>query len=64
MCGRSAPPARTVSGRSNREIAQELYVALKTVEGHLSRAYRKLGIEQRSELPRALEVKKTRVATL
>ena len=34
-------------GRSNREIAHELYVTLKTVEGHLARAYAKLGIEGR-----------------
>ena len=51
-------------GHSNREIAQELYVTLKTVEGHLSRAYTKLGIERRGQLPRALEGEKTRVPTL
>jgi ATP/maltotriose-dependent transcriptional regulator MalT len=51
-------------GRSNREIAHELYVTLKTVEGHLSRAYTKLGIERRGQLPRALEGEKTRVPTL
>ena len=50
-------------GRSNREIAHELYVTLKTVEGHLSRAYRKLGIEGRDQLSRLLE-EKTRVPTL
>jgi DNA-binding NarL/FixJ family response regulator len=50
-------------GRTNREIAQELYVTLKTVEGHLSRAYTKLGIEGRTELPRVLEGEKTRVST-
>jgi DNA-binding CsgD family transcriptional regulator len=41
-------------GRSNREIACELYVTLKAVEGHLARAYAKLGIEGRSQLARAL----------
>ena len=39
-------------GRSNREIAHELYVTLKTIEGHLARAYAKLGIEGRGQLPR------------
>ena len=39
-----------VAGRSNREIAQELYVTPKTVEVHLSNAYRKLGIRSRREL--------------
>jgi DNA-binding CsgD family transcriptional regulator len=50
-------------GRTNREIAHELYVTLKTVEGHLSRAYTKLGIKGREELPRVLEPEKTRVPT-
>jgi DNA-binding CsgD family transcriptional regulator len=51
-------------GRTNREIAHELYVTLKTVEGHLSRAYTKLGIEGRAELPDVIEEEKTRVPTL
>jgi DNA-binding CsgD family transcriptional regulator len=51
-------------GRTNREIAHELYVTLKTVEGHLSRAYMKLRIERRSQLPEALAGEKTRVPTL
>lgn len=41
-------------GRTNREIAQELYVTPKTVEVHLSNAYRKLGIRSRRELEGAL----------
>jgi DNA-binding CsgD family transcriptional regulator len=44
-------------GRTNREIAQELYVTLKTVEGTLGRAYAKLGISgrgARQALPGAL----------
>jgi DNA-binding NarL/FixJ family response regulator len=51
-------------GRANREIAHELYVTLKTVEGHLSRAYTKLGVESRVQLAGALEREKTRVPTL
>jgi DNA-binding CsgD family transcriptional regulator len=45
-------------GRSNRDIACELYVTLKAVEGHLARVYAKLGIEGRSQLPRALATRK------
>jgi DNA-binding CsgD family transcriptional regulator len=41
-------------GPTNREIAQALFVTPKTVEMHLSRAYRKLGITSRSQLPAAL----------
>jgi DNA-binding CsgD family transcriptional regulator len=51
-------------GRTNREIAHELFVTLKTVEGHLSRAYTKLGIGGRGELSGVLEEEKTRVPTL
>ncbi|MGZ5342092.1 MAG: helix-turn-helix transcriptional regulator [Solirubrobacterales bacterium] len=40
-------------GKSNREIAQELYVTPKTVEVHLSNAYRKLEIKGRRELATA-----------
>jgi DNA-binding CsgD family transcriptional regulator len=42
-------------GRTNREIAQELYVTVKTVEGHLARAYGKLDIEGRAELVQWLQ---------
>jgi DNA-binding CsgD family transcriptional regulator len=45
-------------GRSNREIACELYVTLKAIEGHLARAYAKLGIEGRSQLTHALAAEK------
>jgi DNA-binding CsgD family transcriptional regulator len=46
--------AMAADGLANREIAQSLFVSLKTVEMHLSRTYRKLDIASRSELPRAL----------
>jgi len=48
-------------GHSNREIAHQLYVTLKTIEGHLSRAYTKLGISSRGEVSKILEREKTRV---
>jgi DNA-binding CsgD family transcriptional regulator len=41
-------------GWPNRRIAQELYVTAKTVEMHLTNAYRKLGITSRTQLPEAL----------
>jgi len=41
------------AGRTNREVAAELYMGLRTVEAHLSATYRKLGIRSRSELARA-----------
>jgi DNA-binding CsgD family transcriptional regulator len=41
------------AGHTNREVATELYMGLRTVEAHLSAVYRKLGIRSRSELARA-----------
>jgi DNA-binding NarL/FixJ family response regulator len=37
-------------GRSNKEIAADLFMGVSTVEAHLSRVYRKLGIRSRSAL--------------
>jgi DNA-binding CsgD family transcriptional regulator len=59
--GRSAgelTPAETriaalvAQGMKNREIGQALYMSVGTVEAHLTRTYRKLGIRSRSELTR------------
>jgi DNA-binding CsgD family transcriptional regulator len=33
-------------GRSNKEIAAELYMGISTVEAHLSRVYRKLDVRR------------------
>ena len=38
------------AGRTNREAAQQLFLAVKTVEANLARVYRKLGITSRAEL--------------
>jgi ATP/maltotriose-dependent transcriptional regulator MalT len=43
-------------GMSNKEIAQALFVTLRTVEMHLSNAYRKLGISSREQLTDALSI--------
>jgi DNA-binding CsgD family transcriptional regulator len=42
-------------GSTNPQIAQSLFLTIKTVEGHLSNAYRKLGVAGRRELPGALQ---------
>ncbi len=42
-------------GQTNKQIAQELFVTPKTVEVHLSNAYRKLDISGRRELASALQ---------
>ncbi|MGH3072377.1 MAG: response regulator transcription factor, partial [Gaiellaceae bacterium] len=39
-----------IEGRSNKEIARALVVAVPTVEAHLSHAYAKLGVRSRAQL--------------
>jgi len=41
-------------GQNNVEVAGALFVSRKTVEAHLTRVYRKLGIRSRTELARIL----------
>jgi DNA-binding CsgD family transcriptional regulator len=41
-------------GMRNREIASTLFMSVGTVEAHLTRIYRKLGIRSRSELARLM----------
>ena len=43
-----------MAGRRNREIAADLFVSESTVEAHLTRVYRKLGLRNRAELIRTL----------
>lgn len=38
------------AGRTNREIADALFMSSRTVEGHLSHVYSKLGVRSRTEL--------------
>ncbi|WP_435771007.1 AAA family ATPase [Nocardioides sp. SYSU DS0651] len=39
-----------LAGRTNRQVAEELFVTVKAVEWHLSSVYRKLGIRGRRDL--------------
>lgn len=48
--------ARSVAaGMNNAEVAAALFLSAKTVEGHLTRVYRKLGARSRVELARRFE---------
>jgi DNA-binding CsgD family transcriptional regulator len=46
--------ALAAAGRTNREIAESLFVTQKTVETHLAHVYDKLGVRSRVRLPAAL----------
>ncbi|MGV9313764.1 AAA family ATPase [Streptomyces sp. NPDC003691] len=43
-------------GDKNQEIARKLSITVSTVEQHLTRVYRKLKVQRRTELPNALEM--------
>ena len=42
--------AEVVAGHTNKEVAVALFMSVRTVEGHLVRMYRKLGVRSRTEL--------------
>ena len=41
---------RVATGRSNREVAAEMFVTVRTVEANLTRIYAKVGVRSRGEL--------------
>jgi DNA-binding NarL/FixJ family response regulator len=45
--------ALVVQGQTNNEVAARLFTTTATVEAHLTRIYRKLGVRTRTELARA-----------
>jgi Response regulator containing a CheY-like receiver domain and an HTH DNA-binding domain len=46
----SAVAALVAQGRTNKDVAAELFLSVKTVQYHLTRVYAKLGIRSRSQL--------------
>ena len=50
-------------GASNKEVAQALFVTVKTVEMHLGHVYRKLEISSRTQLAEALDQQQTPAAS-
>lgn len=50
-------------GLTNAEVAQELFLTVKTVEMHLTHAYRKLGVKGRAQLAETLGSKEQGLGT-
>ena len=51
--------ALVAEGKTNREVAAALFLSDRTVEGHLSHVFGKLGIRHRTELGAALAARQT-----
>jgi DNA-binding CsgD family transcriptional regulator len=51
--------ALVAEGKTNREVAAALFLSERTVEGHLSHVFGKLGVRNRSELAPALASRQT-----
>jgi DNA-binding NarL/FixJ family response regulator len=47
--------ALVARGRTNREVAAELFLGERTVETHLTHIYAKLGVRSRTELSRVYD---------
>ena len=50
---------QAAAGRSNKQIASDMQLSVRTVESHLQRAYDKLGVSGRHELADALREQPT-----
>jgi DNA-binding CsgD family transcriptional regulator len=46
---------QAAAGRTNKQIANDMHLSVRTVESHLQRVYEKLGISGRHELADALQ---------
>ena len=43
-----------ITGRSNREITEDLFISPETVKKHIYNAYRKIGVRNRVQLVNAV----------
>jgi DNA-binding NarL/FixJ family response regulator len=55
LTARQLAVARSVAaGKSNREVARDLYISVKTVEFHVSQILTRLAVDSRGEIATAL----------
>jgi DNA-binding CsgD family transcriptional regulator len=55
LSGRELEIARLVAaGSSNRQVAEALGVSVRTIDNHLYRIYRKVGVSDRESLARRI----------
>jgi DNA-binding NarL/FixJ family response regulator len=58
LTGRELEVAHLIRDRrTNKEIASELFLSLKTVESHVRNIFGKLGVSSRVEIARAMEAR-------
>jgi DNA-binding NarL/FixJ family response regulator len=50
-------------GKKNREVAETLFISVKTAEANLSRIFHKLGVRSRTELTRRIATTHDRVSS-
>ena len=57
LTARQLAVAKAVAaGKSNEQVARDLYITVKTVEYHVSQIFTRLGIDARAEIAAALSV--------
>jgi DNA-binding NarL/FixJ family response regulator len=52
--GQLAVARSVAAGKSNREVARDLYISVKTVEFHVSQILTRLAVDSRGEIAAAL----------
>ena len=61
LTSRQLAVARAVAtGKSNRQVAGQLYISVKTVEFHINQILTRLGIDSRTEIASALDAGRAR----
>ena len=64
LTARQLTVARAVAeGKTNQQVAKELYISVKTVEFHLSQILARLGVDSRAQIAQAIADRSSRVSS-